>query len=105
MITGDFHTHGSLSHGHGSAMENARVAHEKGLKSIAITEHGMNILVGGLREREFALFKKEIAEAQAAYPDVRIYYGIEADIISPDGEIDIPERFKDEFEIVLLGMH
>lgn len=105
MITGDFHTHGSFSHGHGSAMENARVAHEKGLKSIAITEHGMNILIGGLREKEFEWSKKEIAAAQAAYPDVRIYYGIEADIISPDGEIDIPESLKDEFEVVLLGMH
>ena len=105
MLTGDFHTHGAYSHGNGSAVENARAAHEKGLKSIAITEHGMNILVGGLRKREFAGAKEEVRLANEAYPDVRTYYGIEADLISPSGKIDIKDEYLDDFEVLLVGMH
>jgi len=105
LITGDFHTHGSFSHGKGNAMGNARVASERGLKSIAITEHGMFILVGGLRAKEFSPARKEIEAAKKAYPNVKIYFGVEADIISKEGEIDIPKKYLDEFEVILLGLH
>lgn len=105
MITGDYHTHGSFSHGKGSAAENAREAHCKKLKSIAITEHGMFTLIGGLRAKQLQRARQEIADAQKQYPDVKIYFGIEANLISPGGDIDIPEIFKNEFEIVLLGLH
>ena len=73
MITGDYHTHGSFSHGKGSAAENAREAHGKKLKSIAITEHGMFTLIGGLRARQLKRARQEIADAQKQYPDVKIY--------------------------------
>lgn len=105
MTTGDFHTHGSFSHGKGSALENAREAQKKKLKSIAITEHGMFMLAGGLRARHFEKAKREIAEAHRQFPEVKIYFGIEANLLSPSGEIDIPDKFRNEFEMVLLGLH
>ncbi len=105
MITGDYHTHGSFSHGKGSAMENAKEAHLKQLKSIAITEHGMYTLIGGLRAKQIEKARAEIADAHQKYPDIKIYFGIEANLISPEGDIDIPDAFKNEFEMVLLGLH
>lgn len=105
MLTGDFHTHGSFSHGKGSAMENARVAHEKGLKSIAITEHGLSTFAGSLRKKEILDAQKEVFDAQTKFSDVKIYFGIEANLVSPDGEIDIPKSLLDQFEVVLVGLH
>ena len=105
MITGDFHTHGSFSHGKGSAIENARVAHEKGLKNLAITEHGLFILAGGLRLGEIDDARREFDMAQQTYPELKMYFGVEADLISPDGEVDLPKNYRDVFDVVLLGMH
>ncbi len=105
LLTGDFHTHGAYSHGNGDALKNALEARKKGLHSIAVTEHGMNILVGGLREREFEGAKEEVRRANALCPEVRTYYGVEADLISPDGTIDVRDEFLDDFEIILVGMH
>ena len=39
----DYHTHTVYSHGTGSVLENALIAKEKGLKEIAITDHGFHI--------------------------------------------------------------
>ncbi len=105
MITGDFHTHASFSHGKGSAYLNAEEAHKKGLKSLAITEHGLFILAGGLKSREIKEARQEFDEAQKAFPDVQMYFGVEADIISPEGEVDLPKGYKEIFDVVLLGMH
>lgn len=105
MITGDFHTHASFSHGKGSAYLNAEEAHKKGLKSLAITEHGLFILAGGLKSREIKEARREFDDAQKAFPDVKMYFGVEADLISPEGEVDLPNGYKDIFDVVLLGMH
>ena len=105
MITGDFHTHGSFSHGKGSALGNAQEAKKKGLKSLAITEHGLFILAGGLHAKEIADARKEFDEAQKAFPEIKMYFGVEADLISPDGEVDLPKKYEDVFDVVLLGMH
>lgn len=105
MITGDFHTHGSFSHGKGSALKNAEEAHEKGLKSLAITEHGLFILVGGLSKHEIDDARKEFNEAQKTFPDLKMYFGVEADLVSPEGEVDLPKNYEEIFDVVLLGMH
>ena len=105
MITGDFHTHGSFSHGKGSAYKNAEQAHKKGMKSLAITEHGLFILAGGLSAKEITDARKEFDDAQMAFPEVKMYFGVEADLISPDGEVDLPKKYQDVFDVVLLGMH
>lgn len=105
MITGDFHTHASFSHGKGSAYLNAEEATKKGLKSLAITEHGLFILAGGLKSAEIKEARKEFDDAQKAFPDLKMYFGVEADLVSPEGEVDLPKGYKDIFDVVLLGMH
>ena len=39
-LTADYHTHTPYSHGKNTVLENAVAAKAKGLKEIAITDHG-----------------------------------------------------------------
>ena len=50
---GDYHTHTTYSHGKGSVADNAAVASSKGLKQLAITDHGMRHIIFGVRKRKF----------------------------------------------------
>ena len=45
----DHHTHTVYSHGKGSIEDNVKVALSKGLKSVAITDHGPGHLTYGLK--------------------------------------------------------
>ena len=40
FMTGDFHTHTVHSHGEGTIRDNVLAARAKGLREIAITDHG-----------------------------------------------------------------
>ena len=42
LLYGDYHTHTIYSHGKGDIIDNARVASKKGLKQLAITDHGFD---------------------------------------------------------------
>ena len=44
----DYHTHTTYSHGTGSIADNVRAAHEKGLREIAITDHGAGNIAHGM---------------------------------------------------------
>lgn len=106
-IFADYHTHTRHSHGHGTVEDNVRAALDKGLKAIAITDHGPANLFGvGARNLEvFRTIRQEIEVCQSKYPDIRILMGVEANIISIDGSLDVPlDRFH-EFDIILAGFH
>ena len=49
----DHHTHTVYSHGKGTIEDNVRVASEKGLSSIAITDHGPGHLTYGIKMEKY----------------------------------------------------
>lgn len=104
---GDYHTHTYLSDGVSSIKENAVSAIEKGLKEIAITDHGFNSPSYGALSRD--KFKKqtiEIADARRDFGDrLNILHGIEADIIGLDGTIDLNDDELEHMEVLVLGYH
>lgn len=106
-LLADYHTHTKYSrnnHGKSTIEENARVAYEKGLRQIAITDHGFNQKLYGVRRRDLENVKKDIADAEERYP-IDILMGIESNLISSKGEIDLnPEDFE-HFDIILCGFH
>ncbi len=106
-IYADYHTHTIYSHGKGTVEENVVAAIEKGLKVIAITDHGPANLFGvGINGPETILkIKEDIEECRIQYPEIKILLGVEANIISLKGEIDIPSAILNELDIVLLGLH
>ena len=110
ILTGDYHTHSVYSrvgphrHGKGSIMDNVRAAHEKGLRELAITDHGPDNFFG-LDIARIADMRADIKEAMEAYPDVKVYLGVEADIVDSENGLDVAERDFLLFDFVNAGYH
>lgn len=106
-LLADYHTHTKYSrHGHGKSTveENAKAAYDKGLRQIAITDHGFNQKFFGVRRIDIKKVKSDIEEAKERYP-IDILLGVEANIISSKGDIDIVEQDYDNLDIILCGFH
>ncbi|NLK08020.1 MAG: PHP domain-containing protein [Firmicutes bacterium] len=103
----DYHTHTYHSHGKGSVEDNVKAALNKGLEAIAITDHGPANLFGvGVKNlKTFELIRQELEACQVKYPAIRILLGVEANIISLGGTLDIPIDQLHEFDIILAGLH
>ena len=104
ILTADYHTHTKFSHGKGSVLENAQVAKEKGLKEIGITDHGFSHPAFGLTKRKVPIMRKLCDEA-TKQTGVEVLYGIESNIISAEGEVDLKPNMYEYFDIFLAGIH
>lgn len=106
-ILADYHTHTKYSrnrHGKSTVEDNVRAAYEKGLRQIAITDHGFNQRLYGIRRKDMPKLKKDIEEARERYP-IDILLGIEANLISSRGDLDIVENDYKDLDILLCGFH
>ena len=101
----DHHTHTTFSHGKGSIEDNVKVAVEKGLKSIAITDHGPGHLTYGIDRNKISQMRSEIERLKLVYPQIEILLGVEANTVRVAPYIDIDEEDKKELDIVLAGYH
>lgn len=105
-ITGDFHTHSKYSDGRNTIEEMVDAARAKGLKSIAITDHGpANIGTGVRKSATYLEIKKEIHKLQEDRPEIRILTGAEGDIVGCNGDIDIDPQVIKELDLLLVGLH
>jgi putative hydrolase len=104
---GDYHTHTKYSDGKTTCRQNVLAAIEKGLKELAITDHGFhNARVGSLRPAAFQKQRQEIQALRQELGDkVKIYHGIEADFTSLDGTIDLSEGQLALPDIIVCGFH
>ena len=106
-LLADYHTHTKYSrngHGKGTIDENVRAAYEKGLRQIAITDHGFNQKMYGVKRSAIPQIKKEIEDAKECYP-IDVLLGIEANLISSQGDIDLTPTDFEDFDIILCGFH
>ena len=104
-IIADYHTHTVYSHGKGSIEDNVKKAIEKGLKTIAITDHGSKHFIFGVSEKRLLKQKKEIVQIRKKYPDFQLLFGVESNITGIDGGYDITSGFENNFDIILCGFH
>lgn len=107
ILFGDYHTHTRYSrhgHGKGTVLENASVALDKGLKQIAITDHGFNHRFYGVRRKDIAQVKEDILNSKEV-TGIDILLGVEANLISTDGSIDIEEQDFEFLDLLLMGYH
>ncbi len=104
MLFGDYHTHTTYSHGKGSIEDSAIVADSLGVKEIAITDHGFGHMAMGMKRRDVANMKKEIAVCNGKY-NVRTLFGMESNIISRDGDVDFRKNEAGIFDVILCGYH
>lgn len=97
----DTHCHTVASgHAYSTVKEVAESAGQNGMKIIGITDHGPS-MPGGPHIYHFGNLKI-IPEYLSG---VRILKGVEANIISYDGQLDMPERYLNKLELVMAGFH
>ena len=101
IIEADLHTHTIASgHAYSTITENARAAHKKGLKMIAVTDHGP-----AMPGAPHIYYFKNIMVLPRVIEGVGILRGCEANIINTNGDLDMPESILDRLDIVLAGFH
>lgn len=103
-LTADYHTHTPYSHGKNTVLENATAAKRNGLKAIAITDHGFNHMLFGLKRKKLSDLRSEIVEAEKI-TGISVLMGMESNLISVDGETDMTESDLQYFDIYLCGLH
>lgn len=105
----DFHTHTTYSrrnHGKGSIEENVEAAIRKGLKELWITDHGPGHVGFGILKRKFPEVRKEIDRLNIKYAGkIKIFFGVEANVMNYSGGIDIGEREKKYLDGINVGFH
>ena len=104
-LIADYHTHTIYSHGKGTILDNVQEARSKGLKSVAITDHSKNHFAFGIKPQNIEKMRYEIDRINEEYKDINVLLGLECNIISRDGEIDIDESIIKYLDILSLGYH
>ncbi|MBO7389930.1 MAG: PHP domain-containing protein [Clostridia bacterium] len=102
MFTGDYHTHTKYSDGRGSVEENALAAKALRLREIAVTDHAFHVLS---RDGEAYCRLKEDCAAASEKTGVRVIAGVEADIISLEGDLDLSESEMGGIDYLIAGFH
>lgn len=106
-IYGDYHTHTIYSHGKGTIRDNAEEAYIKGLKEIAICDHGPGHVGYGIKRSNLKVMREEIDELNLEFEPkgLKILLGVEANLIGYDGTIDVKKEDLKYLDILLLGYH
>jgi putative hydrolase len=104
ILTGDYHTHTPYSHGVNTVLENTLAGKKIGLKEIAITDHGFNHLLFGLKRKKLPDLRAEIEEAKKL-TGLNVLLGMESNLISLDGDTDMKKSDLPSFDIYLCGLH
>lgn len=104
-LIGDYHTHTVYSHGHGSVEDNVKAAISLGLKEIAITDHGFMHDFYGVRRMDLQNMIDDVKAARKKYPQIKIYLGLEANLIDGTGRVDIEDYDNEWLDILVCGYH
>lgn len=105
-FSGDYHMHSTYSDGRFSVREMVNAGRQKGLKVMAITDHGPhNVGFGVKNAATFLEVKKELNRLGNEYEDIRLLCGCEADITGLDGEIDVPPDIYRQLDVLIVGLH
>ncbi|NPV79735.1 MAG: PHP domain-containing protein [Firmicutes bacterium] len=106
-IIADFHTHTTYSHGKGSVEDNVRAGRERGLRFVGIADHGPANLFGiGVKDLDaYQDIRREAERCNLKYGDVEALTCAEANIITRDGDLDVPLAVARNLDVVLAGLH
>lgn len=102
---GDYHTHTIYSHGKGTVEENVIAAVKRGLKEIAITDHGFHHMTYNVRKMDWPFIRMDVERMRAKYPMIKILLGLETNLVSLDGNIDITAADMQYLDILVCGYH
>ena len=104
-IQGDVHMHTVETDGRNTIEEMAAAARERGYKYMAITDHSKNLaFANGLDDERAIKHIAKIRAANDAIADIRIFAGIEVDILE-DGTLDLSDEVLAQMDIVIASVH
>jgi len=104
-IKGDLHIHTSWSDGVNSLEQVIEYARKKGYRYIAVTDHSPSLkIAGGLSLEQLKEQRKAIEKMNGKYGDIRIFTGLEVDIL-PQGGLDCPEEILEQLDVVIASVH
>ncbi len=100
-FTADFHVHTVASgHAYNTIYEYAREARSKGLKYIAMTDHGP-AMAGGPHLYHF----QNLRCLPEKISGVRVLKGVEANIMDADGRLDLSDSDLSALDVVIASFH
>jgi putative hydrolase len=98
------HTEFSLLDGAARIKKMVKLAKEYNMPAVAITDHGFNQVLYGIRRSDIPKLRAEINEVKERYP-IEVLLGVEANLISARGDIDVVEDDYKDLDILLCGYH
>ena len=102
---GDLHVHTDWSDGTADMEKMVKAAIELGYEFIAVTDHSRSLKIArGLSLEKLAQQKEFVTTLQRKYPNIRIFAGIEADILD-DGSMDAPDEVLAGLDVVIASVH
>jgi len=104
-IKGDLHIHTNYSDGISSIYEIVRESKDLGYKYIGISDHAEDLkFAKGLSEKRIYKERLEIRKIEKLFNDIKIFFGIEANIRN-DGSIDVNESILKDLDFVIASIH
>lgn len=104
----DLHTHTVYSHGKGKIEDNWLAAKRAGLETLGIADHGPGHIGFGISLTAIPEMRAKAEEMNARAESEggpRVLLGIEANIINPDGQLDISPEVQEKLDFVIAGYH
>src|SRR5579863_7474576 len=104
-LQGDVHMHTVETDGRNTIEEMAEAARAHGYKYMAITDHSKNLaFANGLDDQRAFEHIKRIRAANEKINGIRIFAGIEVDILS-DGTLDLSDSVLEQMDLVIASVH
>ena len=100
MFDCDLHVHSIRSTcGFHTLLEIVSIMKKRGIKGFALTDHGPAL---GTPRSHFSVL---IRRVPSVIDDIRVFKGIEASVMTVDGDIDLPQFAGISYEAILAGLH
>lgn len=101
----EYHTHTKYSDGKSTMEENVIFARKIGLKKIGISDHGYMHKGFGVKYKDYPKMKAEVEMLREKYQDIKIFLGVEANILDDKGNIDVDDYIRNYVDYVMAGYH
>jgi DNA polymerase (family 10) len=104
-VQGVFHNHTVRSDGNASLEQMVIAAKKLGYKYIGISDHSQSAFYAqGLKTPTLKDQEKEVRQVQERHPEIRVFWGIESDILQ-DGSLDYEPAVLKRFDFVVASIH
>jgi DNA polymerase (family 10) len=104
-IRGDLQMHTTASDGRNSIEEMGEAARELGYEYIALTDHSKAVTVAnGMDDKRTLQQLAKIRDAQTRVPGIRLFAGIEVDVLK-NGKMDLADETLGQLDVVVASIH